>query len=195
MLLENNGKASSSKRMRYISIRYYFITDRIGRHEIEVRYCPTDEMIGDFYTKPLNGSKFRKFRNIIMNCKHDAMGEVYDDTVPDHKNTPDIPNGKKNDPNTVRSYKDILVGSQECVGHNSPKGINKDGMTLVTEGMTVNGNTVHPRHKGAVHPRHKGAVHPRHKGTVHPRHMDIANPAGTSIANQFRKVRFKRLNP
>ena len=28
--------------------------------------CPTDEMIGDFMTKPLQGSKFMKFRKIIM---------------------------------------------------------------------------------------------------------------------------------
>ncbi len=33
-------------------------------------------MIGDFFTKPLHGSKFRKFRNIVMNCEYDEFGPV-----------------------------------------------------------------------------------------------------------------------
>lgn len=48
ILLEKNGKASSSKRTRHINIRYYFVTDRINNGEIEVTYCPTKEMIADF---------------------------------------------------------------------------------------------------------------------------------------------------
>jgi len=31
-----------------------------------VIYCPTDEMIGDFMTKPLQGKKFLNFREAIM---------------------------------------------------------------------------------------------------------------------------------
>ena len=33
-------------------------------------------MIGDFFTKPLGGAKFRRFRNIIMNISHDEYGDV-----------------------------------------------------------------------------------------------------------------------
>ena len=33
-------------------------------------------MIGDFFTKPLGGAKFRCFQNIIMNCSHDDFGPV-----------------------------------------------------------------------------------------------------------------------
>eukprot|EP00978_Attheya_sp_CCMP212_P048299 scaffold500167_cov161-Attheya_sp.AAC.1 len=33
MLLENNGRASSSKRTRHINIRYFFVTDRIKAGE------------------------------------------------------------------------------------------------------------------------------------------------------------------
>ena len=29
-------------------------------------YCPTEEMLADFYTKPLQGCLFRKLQNIIM---------------------------------------------------------------------------------------------------------------------------------
>ena len=69
MLLHNNGKASSSKRTRHLNIRYYFLSDRIANGELRVEFCPTDEMVADFFTKPLQGAKFREFRKIIMNLR------------------------------------------------------------------------------------------------------------------------------
>ena len=67
ILLENNGKRSSSKRTRHIEIRYFFITDNVRRQNMRIEYCPTDEMRADFMTKPLQGAAFRKFRQEIMN--------------------------------------------------------------------------------------------------------------------------------
>ena len=32
-----------------------------------MKYCPTDMLIADFYTKPLQGRQFTLFRNIILN--------------------------------------------------------------------------------------------------------------------------------
>jgi hypothetical protein len=66
MLLEKNGKASSTKRTKHINIRYFFITDRIANGEVSLKWCPTNEMIGDYMTKPLQGALFRKFRDLIM---------------------------------------------------------------------------------------------------------------------------------
>jgi hypothetical protein len=68
-LLENNGRASSSKRTRHINIRYFFITDQIKLKEANVVYCPTGNMRGDFFTKPLQGSPYRNFRVEIMNIQ------------------------------------------------------------------------------------------------------------------------------
>jgi hypothetical protein len=67
ILLEENGRSSSSKRTRHIDIRYFFITDRIAGKEVTVEYCPTGDMVSDFFTKPLQGALFRKLRGIIMN--------------------------------------------------------------------------------------------------------------------------------
>jgi hypothetical protein len=67
--LETNGKASSGKRTRHFDIKFFYFTDLIKRGEIEVKYCPTDEMIADYFTKPLVGSKFAEFRSKIMNFK------------------------------------------------------------------------------------------------------------------------------
>jgi hypothetical protein len=70
MLLENNGKMSSSKRTRHLEIRYFFVTDNIKRKNLRVEYCPTDDMLADFFTKPLQGAKFRRFRAMILNLPY-----------------------------------------------------------------------------------------------------------------------------
>jgi hypothetical protein len=79
MLLEKNGKGSSSKRTRHIDIRYFFITDRVASKEISIEYCPTGEMVADFFTKPLQGSVFKKFRDEIMNIQGDPAADSHQD--------------------------------------------------------------------------------------------------------------------
>ena len=81
ILLEENGQASSNKRTRHINIRYYFMTDRANCGEIKLQHCPTTEMLGDYFTKPLQGGRFTKFRYRILNLQADPS------TVPleDHR--------------------------------------------------------------------------------------------------------------
>ena len=67
ILLERNGRASAGKRSRHLDIKYFFITDQVEKENIKIVYCPTDEMIADCMTKPLHGSKFEKFKTMIMN--------------------------------------------------------------------------------------------------------------------------------
>ena len=71
ILLEKNGKASIGKRTRHINIRYFFMKDRTDKGEVYV-FFSTEEMVGDFFTKPLLRYKFRKFRKIIMNFADDG---------------------------------------------------------------------------------------------------------------------------
>ena len=66
ILLENNGKASSSKRTKHINIQFYFITDRVSKNEASIVWCPTEDMTGDYMTKPLQGALFKRFRDQIM---------------------------------------------------------------------------------------------------------------------------------
>ena len=66
ILLERNVKASSGKWTRHINIQYFFITDRVNMKDIEIDWCPTKEMVADFMTKPLQGSHFRRLRDLIM---------------------------------------------------------------------------------------------------------------------------------
>ena len=67
ILLAKNGRGSSSKRTRHINIRYFFVADRIASKEVKVEYCPTGDMVADYFTKPLQGTLFKKFRDFIMN--------------------------------------------------------------------------------------------------------------------------------
>ena len=64
--MEKNGKALSSRRTKHINICYFFITDRIAKEEVSVIWCPMEDMIADYMTKPLQGSLFEKFRDQIM---------------------------------------------------------------------------------------------------------------------------------
>jgi hypothetical protein len=58
--LSENGKASSGKGTRPINIRYFFNT------EVPIQYCPTKQMVANYFTKPLQCVLFYKFRDQIM---------------------------------------------------------------------------------------------------------------------------------
>jgi hypothetical protein len=67
MLLEANGHASIGKQSRHLNIPLFFVTDQKAKGYIDIQYCPTDLMKGDYMTKPLQGKKFVRFRSQIMN--------------------------------------------------------------------------------------------------------------------------------
>ena len=75
--LDNNGKRSSSKRTRHINIRYYFITDSIMKQEAYMEFFPISDMIGDYFTKALQGSQFRRLRNTVLG--------IHEDDIPAYK--------------------------------------------------------------------------------------------------------------
>jgi hypothetical protein len=66
ILLEKNGRASSSKWRKHIEIRYYYVADRIAKGDLLVVWCPTSKMIAGFLTKPLQGKVFQQFRDALM---------------------------------------------------------------------------------------------------------------------------------
>ena len=46
------------------------MSDKVSSKEISVAYCPTTEMVADYFTKPLQGSLFIKFRDLIQGIDH-----------------------------------------------------------------------------------------------------------------------------
>ena len=112
MKLEKYGRQSSSKKTRHLDIRYYFVTDNVKKGAVQIRYCPTGDMTADFFTKPLQGTLFKKFRDQILNL---AGGSH---SFPGHG----APAGVEDTTNTSSDN-----GGQECVGACSAAGIQHAG--------------------------------------------------------------------
>ena len=68
--LEKNGRASAGQKSRHIHIRYFFVKDRVKIENIDIVHCPTEEMLADFFTKPLQGQLFEKFKRVLMGHVH-----------------------------------------------------------------------------------------------------------------------------
>ena len=64
--IERHGRSSMTGNTRHVNNRYFWIKDRADKGEIKIMYCPTELMLADFFTKPLQGNMFRRFRKIIM---------------------------------------------------------------------------------------------------------------------------------
>jgi len=90
ILLAENGKASSGKRTKHLDVRYFFVTDKIKKGEVKIAYCPTQDMLGDFFTKPLQGTQFVRMRSKILNLPSSSSTAV-------HRSV--LRNVKKNDGN------------------------------------------------------------------------------------------------
>jgi hypothetical protein len=64
--LIKNGRSKSSH-MKHVNIRYFFMKDYTDNGIITIKYLPTDDMVSDVLTKPLQGFKYQKFMKILMN--------------------------------------------------------------------------------------------------------------------------------
>lgn len=60
-----NGRGTA-ERSRHINIKFFFVSDRVEKGEIEIKYMPTNEMLADMFTKPLQGDQFRYLRDSVM---------------------------------------------------------------------------------------------------------------------------------
>ena len=53
--LLKNGKESAGTRSHHIETRFYWSTDRLKRHDIEVEHCTTSLMLADFFYQAFAG--------------------------------------------------------------------------------------------------------------------------------------------
>ena len=81
MRMEKNGRNSCTGNSRHINIRYFFIKDRVDAKKLEIVHCPTEQMLADYFTKPLQGKLFHMFRDVIMGWKHvDTLKDIASST-------------------------------------------------------------------------------------------------------------------
>jgi hypothetical protein len=62
-----NSQRAPNAASRHINVRHYFVRDRQEQGQVQVLYKPTDDMIADMLTKPLQGKKFRLLRDLLLN--------------------------------------------------------------------------------------------------------------------------------
>ncbi len=55
ILLKTNGKFSSSKRMKHIRMKYFFIKDKVDQGEVKIEHKPGKDMWIDMLSKPSQG--------------------------------------------------------------------------------------------------------------------------------------------
>ena len=82
MSLINHGRARSES-TRHIDIKYFYVKDHVDRGKMVVQQKPTEQMIADFFTKPLAGERFIMLRNIIMG--QDTDEDVFVMGTEEHK--------------------------------------------------------------------------------------------------------------
>ena len=51
-------------RTKHIEIKYHFIRDQVKKGTVELKYCQTEDMIADIFTKGLQRDKFAKLRQM-----------------------------------------------------------------------------------------------------------------------------------
>ena len=64
--IEKHG-SKSCKRTKHMNLRYFWINDRISQGEVVPVYCPTNDMLADILTKPLQGKSFENLRDSLLN--------------------------------------------------------------------------------------------------------------------------------
>lgn len=67
--LVNGGKIN--RRSKHIETRFHFVRDLYANKIIDLRYCPTELMIADMMTKPLNSTKLTRFKQQVGLRNHE----------------------------------------------------------------------------------------------------------------------------
>jgi hypothetical protein len=123
MLPEAKGKESSSKRTKHISVRYFFFKDRVQAGEITIKHCPTNDMLADHITKPVQGTHFRKLRSEIKLIPENALDALMGWDRPGIRDNAD--------------YKPGSPSPQECVGTH----VNRTNVTRKDTGNEISLST------------------------------------------------------
>ena len=65
-MLEVDSKRIAGKRIQALNISLIFITYKVLKENLQIKYCPTYKMWGYFMTIPTQRSNLRNFRNNVL---------------------------------------------------------------------------------------------------------------------------------
>ena len=72
MLMHKNHPFSVGKGGKHINARCFFIVNKMDSREVCIVYCPTEQMVADFSSKPLQGKLFVAHRDTMLGvCPED----------------------------------------------------------------------------------------------------------------------------
>ena len=88
----------------------FFVKDHVDTEEFSIKYCNTLAMLADFFNKPLQGSLFWSFREVIMGWAHI---DILQDYVPPPKKERVENNVSGDEPEIEQkvTYAQIITGS------------------------------------------------------------------------------------
>lgn len=69
-------------RTRHFAVRYQYVRSQINDGIIEVFHCPTNFMVSDIFTKPLDRETFCRLRDILLRYKSSEFVEDFLRTHP-----------------------------------------------------------------------------------------------------------------
>ena len=75
--MSKKGKMSCSSKSRHISIEIFLVENMAKQGKIRVKNCLNNKILADFFTNPLQGSKFNMSRRVIMGW--DNIATLWDD--------------------------------------------------------------------------------------------------------------------
>ena len=75
LIFEDNQSAISMAknpqfhgRSKHINIKYHFIREQVSDDKIRLKYCPTEDMLADLFTKGIGSEKFERLRGLCGMC-------------------------------------------------------------------------------------------------------------------------------
>ena len=75
MALLERGR-SGAERKRHISIRYFWVKERVGNSEMLIKHKGTKEMYANVLTKPLQGAQFQYERECLTGWPHQGATQM-----------------------------------------------------------------------------------------------------------------------
>lgn len=149
--LAKNGRTSAGPKSRHIDIRFFWLKDRIKSGEITIRHCPTHQMLADFFTKPLQGNLFRRFKAVVLGHQHvdtlhDTIDQPLEERVEDRRSDTNdtivrVPDMNSTRDKTRASYADV-VQNKTCVAEMPSKNANTHVGKTAGKTTTIKSNNI-----------------------------------------------------
>ena len=99
-----------------MDIWYFYVGDHIQNKTLSLHHCPTEEMLADYFTKPLQGSLFIRLHNHIMGAEFEDGNPKTQRSVLGYEDNHETTEASERDhPASEWDQNGILARDQMCV--------------------------------------------------------------------------------